>query len=296
MLAAAVQWDDVRVLLALLRSRKLDAAARGLGLDPSTLSRRLARLEERLDARLFERTREGLRPTRAAEALRPHAEAMELEAAALLQELRAEETRVSGVVRVAATEALGRILVAEGLLAVRGEHPDLLVELFAENRPMDLARGEADIAVRLAELRQSSLRARCVAKTGVALFAAPAYLRARGTVRTPAGLRGHDVLVPSGDLSRLPESRWLASRPGVRVVFRSNSMPALLAAAVAGHGIVPLPVGWGESEPALERVLSLEAIPKRKVWLVTHPTTGDRPAVRVVFDRLVSIFERVFPR
>lgn len=289
-----MQWDDVRVLLALLRAGNLEKAARAVDVDPSTLSRRLARLEARVGARLFERTREGLRPTPATEALRAHAEKMEAEATALLQELRARDERVAGTVRVATTEALGRILVGEGLLALRDEHPELVVEILGGNRPVDLARGEAEIAVRLAALRQSTLRVRCVAKTGVALFASHAYVRARGAARNAAALRGHDVLLPSGELSRVPEARWLGSRPGVRVAFRTNSMPVLLAAAVAGRGIAPLPLGWGDSEPELARLFTLESVPPRKVWLVTRETTADRPAVRIVGERIAAIFQRVF--
>jgi DNA-binding transcriptional LysR family regulator len=291
-----VEWDDVRVLLALLRAKNLHDAGARLDVDASTVSRRLSSLEKRLDARLFARTREGLRPTATAERLRAHAEGMEAQATALVQAIRAEDARASGVVRVATTEALARLLVSEGLLGLRREHPGLVIELYGGNQPVDLAGGDADIAVRLTALKQPSLRARCVARFGVGVFAAPAYLKARGMVRTATGLRGHDVLLPTGELSRLPEAQWLASRPGVRVIFRSNSMPALVAAAIDGNGLVPLPLGWGDGEPALERTLVLDAIPKRKVWLVSHETASGRPAVRVVTDQIAAIFRRIVAR
>jgi DNA-binding transcriptional LysR family regulator len=287
-----MDWDDARVLLGLLRTGNLRAAALRLGLDTSTVSRRLARIEEKLGTRLFSRTRDGLRPTAAAERLRKHAEAMEAELASMVQSARAQQTSVSGAVRIATTEAFGRMLVTAGLLDVQREHPGVAIDLLAENRSVDLARGEADVAVRLAALRQPSLRARCVARTPVGLFAAPAYLRARGPVHG-AVLRGHDVLLPGGDLARLAEAKWLASQPGVRAVFRSNSMSALVAAAVAGHGIVPMPVGWGDSEPGLERVRILD-VPERKVWLVTHGAVAGRPAVDVVSARIAAIFASSF--
>lgn len=288
-----MEWDDVRVVLALFRAKNLNDAGARLGLDASTVSRRIASLEKSLGTRLFARTREGLRPTAAAERVRAHAEAMETEALALASALRARETKASGVVRVATTEAFARLLVAEGLLSLRQAHPELVIELLGGNQPVDLARGQADVALRLAALEQTSLRARCIAKMSVGLFAAPAYLHARGVVRTAAALRGHDVLLPSGDLARLPEAKWLAQKD-VRVVFRSNSMPALVAAAIAAQGIVPLPVGWGGAEPALERLMILESIPKRKLWLVTPEAAGTRPAVRVVADRIAEIVGRLF--
>ncbi|HEX7702439.1 MAG TPA: LysR family transcriptional regulator [Kofleriaceae bacterium] len=291
-----MEWDDVRVLLAVFRAKNLHDAGAQLDIDASTVSRRLANFENKVGAALFTRTRDGLRPTTTAERLRPHAERMETEAAALMHVVRAGETQTSGVVRVATTEALSGLLVIEGLLDLQRVHPDLVIELLGGNRPVDLARGDADIAVRLAALKQPSLRVRCVATMGVGLFAAPSYLRARGAIKTPASLRGHDVLLPTGELSRLPEARWLTALAHIRVTFRSNSMPALVAAAVAGHGIVPLPLGWGDNEAGLERVLVLATIPNRKVWLVMHEAASLRPDVRIVSSHIVSIFDRVFVR
>ncbi|HVY49040.1 MAG TPA: LysR family transcriptional regulator, partial [Minicystis sp.] len=117
-----MHWDDVRVLLALLRAKNLHEAGVRLGLDASTVSRRLAALEANIDARLFTRTRDGLKPTATAERLLPHAEAMEADAAALARAAQAKDTRASGLVRIATTEALAEMLVREGLLGVGDEH------------------------------------------------------------------------------------------------------------------------------------------------------------------------------
>jgi DNA-binding transcriptional LysR family regulator len=288
-----LQWDDVRVLLALLRAKNLAEAGARLGVDRTTMSRRLAALEKALAVRLFARTREGLRPTAAAERLREHAEAMEAEAHALANAAHAGEDRATGLVRVATTEAMGVYLVTQGLLSVREHHPELLVEIQGGNRPVDLLRGEADVALRVSKVVEASLRVRCVARMSIGLFASPAYLRARGLPRGVAALRGHDVLLPAGELEKLPESRWLAARPGVRVVFRSSSMPALAAAAVAGEGLTTLTLPWGDAEPGLERVMVIDDLPKRPIWLVTPAEATLRPAVRVVCDRIAAIYARV---
>jgi len=165
-----MQWDDVRIVLALLRAPKLADAAAGLALDASTLSRRLAKLEEEMGTRLFTRTRDGLQPTVVAERMRARAEAMEADVAALVHAMRSDEP-VTGTVRLATTESFARLLVMNGLLDLRASHPDLVIEILGENRPVDLTRGEADLAIRLSALRQPSLRARCVGQTGVGLFA-----------------------------------------------------------------------------------------------------------------------------
>jgi DNA-binding transcriptional LysR family regulator len=285
-------WDDVRVLLALLRARSLAGAGRSLGVDRSTMSRRVAALEKAVGAKLFLRTREGLRPRAAAERLRPHAERVEAEVRAFAQAATARPDRASGVVRVATTEAFGTFLVEKGLLDLRREHPDVIVDLLSGNRAVDIARGEADIALRVVPLQEAALKARCVARMGFGLYGASSYLRSRGAPRGADDLEGHDLLAPSGELSMLPEAKWLGSREGARVVFRSSSMPALVAACVAGHGLAVLPRPWVELEPSLEQVMPLDELPRRPLWLVVQPDVAKRPEVRVVADRLGAIADR----
>lgn len=287
-----LHWDDLRVLLALLRERTLAGAARSLEADRSTLSRRLASLERALGARLFLRTREGLRPSAAAERLRPHAEQIEREVRALTAAARAQVEGATGVVRVATTEALGTFLVQKGLLELGREHPDVVVDLLCGNRPVDLGRGEADLALRVIPLKDAAVQVRCIARMGFGLYGAAEYLRARGVPRGEDGLAGHDVLVPGGELAPLPEAKWLSARPGARVVFQSNSMPALVAACVAGHGLAVLPRPWGAVEPALELALPLDRIPRRPLWLAVQPDVAKRPAVRVVAERLGALAAR----
>ena len=284
-----MEWDDVRVLLVLLEVRNFYEAGKRLRIDRSTVSRRLTALERRLGTRLFARTRDGLRPTAAAERVRPFAEKMAAEAGGLERAARSNEVHASGLVRVATTEAIAALLVDRGLLMPSDRHPELAIELVSGNAPVDMLRGEADLAVRVSSLRHGSLRARRVAKLKIGLFAAPSYVERRGRPATPAALRGHDVILPGAELARLPEAIWLAERPGVRVVFRSNSMPALMSAAAAGLGIVPAAAGWGDSDRRLLRLQLIEEVPSRTIWLVMPPTSETRAAVRVVADRIAGV-------
>jgi DNA-binding transcriptional LysR family regulator len=289
----AMDWDDVRVLLVLLEARNLHDAGKRLGMDRSTVSRRLALLERRLGARLFARTRNGLQPTAAAERVRPFAEKMATDAAGVEQAASSGGEEASGLVRVATTEAIATLLIERGLLALRDQYPALVIELSCSNQPADLLRAEADVALRISPLRQGSLRVRCVARLKVGLFAAPSYLQRRGRPTTPARLRGHDVILPAGDLAQLPEARWLGARSGVRVAFRANSIPALVAAAARGLGIVPLTAAWGDLDPRLERLQLVEELPARAFWLVTPPAARTRAAVAVVAERMAAIFARL---
>jgi DNA-binding transcriptional LysR family regulator len=288
----ALHWDDVPVFLALLRAPNLHEAAAQLGIDKSTVSRRVALLERALGGKLFSRTREGLRPTRLAQRIAPHAETIAANMSALRSAAAVGDERPRGSVRLATTEGLATVLIEAGLLAINDEYPEVELHILAGNKPLDLLRGEADLALRLSVVREAALRVRCVARAAVGLFASPDYLRARGRPRTIPALAGHDVLLPVGELARLPESRWLLQRRDLRVVLRANSMPALIAAAVAGRGLVALGLGWGDRNPGLERVLVLEHVPRRPIWLVTSERERPGAAVRLVADRIAALFAR----
>jgi DNA-binding transcriptional LysR family regulator len=193
-------------------------------------------------------------------------------------------------VRIATTEALAARLVQGGLLDLRAQYPGLELEVLGGNRLVDLSRGEAELAIRLTPTSDPNLIVRVLGRYTISLFAAPVYLRARGVPRAPNQLDDHDVLLPSGELEQLPEARWLASRPRVRVAFRSTSMPALIEAAVRGHGIVPITRAWGETTPGLDHLFELSSIPARPAWLVMHPDVATQPGVRLVADRLAAEF------
>lgn len=287
-----LNWDDLRILLALLRTRQLADAALRLGVDRSTVSRRLAALERAVGAPLFLRTREGLRPSAAAERLRPYAERLEADIQALQAAAGAGEGGARGLVRVSTTEAFATFLVQRGLLELRHEHPDIVVELLGGNRPLDLAAGEADLALRFLPPKDAALLVRCVARMGLSLYGSARYLRARGQPRGPDELAGHDLLQPSGELLVLPEATWMAAQPGARVVFQSNSYPTLLAACAAGHGLTVLPRAWGDLEADLVHLFAIDALPPRALWLVTQAEMARRPEVAVVARHLGALAER----
>jgi DNA-binding transcriptional LysR family regulator len=155
---------------------------------------------------------------------------------------------------------------------------------------VDLEAGEADLAIRVDPLKGATLVARCLARSPVALYAAPSVLRARPLNRGPRPLEGQPVLVQAGELSHLPEARWLSQLPGVRVVLASNHLPTLLAAARLGRGLLALTTAWGDREPGLQRVMLVPQVPPRALWLVRTRESLRRPAINAVAERLVALF------
>jgi DNA-binding transcriptional LysR family regulator len=169
-----IDWDDVRVFLALWRARSLGQAAGRLGVDISTASRRLAALEAQLGTRLFERTREGLVPTHAAEVIQPAAELMESAHARVMRDVSGVETEPEGVVRVSAPAGLIQEFVAPALARLRARHARLRLELDSSTRPVDLVRREQ------LWIRTSSFPAQlAAARGGAGVLLAPAQTVAR---------------------------------------------------------------------------------------------------------------------
>jgi DNA-binding transcriptional LysR family regulator len=170
-------WDDVRVLLALFRTRTLSSAAVRLGANPSTVGRRLDALEDALGARLFDRTPDGVAPTAATEHLLAHAERLEQAAYALGGAVEGFETRTEGVVRITAPPGVADHFLAPALPRLLSRYPDIRVELDASVRSLDLTRREADLALRAVRPESGDLVAVKIADEQDRLFTSRAARR-----------------------------------------------------------------------------------------------------------------------
>ena len=284
-----IQWDDVRIFLAVQRQRSYAKAARELGVVPTTLSRRVAELEASLEATLLERTPSGLAPTAAGEALAARAARMEEEMVASERELRGRDARLEGTVIVTAGDAIASHLLVPWLVDFRRLHPGIAVDLRADNRALDLTRREADVAVRLFRPRESSLVAQRAGEMPFALYGSEAYFARRARPRQAAELAGHEWIAWDPRIESSPQSRWLSRQvPRARVVLRANTTAALVAACAAGHGLAVLPTFVAESEPRLVQVLARVSPPPRPVWIATHADARKSARVQAMVEWLAS--------
>src|SRR5215468_10546123 len=178
-----MQWDDVRLFLALHRARTVGAAARALGVDPSTVSRRLGALEEALSSTLFDRGREGVAPTEAAERLLPVAE--EIEAAMTRFTATAEglEREVSGRVRIACPADVAEVVIVPHLPGLLERHPGLSIDVEPGEVTLDLTRREADLALRTVRPVRGDLIVTRLRTVTWVITAAPHLARELGTLR-----------------------------------------------------------------------------------------------------------------
>jgi DNA-binding transcriptional LysR family regulator len=292
-----LQWDDVRLFLALCRSRTVGGAGRALGVDASTVSRRLAALEEALATTLFERSRDGITATEAAEQLLAVAEEIEQGVARFANQVDALEREASGLVRVTCPPDVAEVVVAPMLQELLSLHPGLRIALSPGESVLDLTRREADLALRTVRPQSGDLVMTRLTSARWVLVAAPALARKLGTLRdfTAAPWIGWGEA-----LSQMHVARWFAKHVrGVEPVVRSDSLRLHLAVARAGVGVALVPepsVKHFELVPVkLAKNLQTAAAewPVDELYLVTHRALRDVPRVRVVWDLLL---ERWGPR
>lgn len=296
--AETLRWDDLKVLLALYRRGSLKRAAEALGVNISTVSRRLDALEELLGAHLFDRTPDGVRPTAAAEQLVPHAEAMERAAQGLVHGLEGFEVEVEGIVRITAPPGLVDSFLAPALPELCDAHPRLRIQILASVGYADLTRREADLALRMMRPAAGDFVATRLASHPWRVVASPAHaakLNEAGKLREPDATRW---VTWGEELAHLPDARWLAANVSrERVVLETSSMTAQLEAVRAGIGAMVVPRAYvglpGLSEvrcsAAIEK--SLAALPEGTLWLVGHRALREVPRIAVVWAWLKRRFE-----
>jgi DNA-binding transcriptional LysR family regulator len=265
-------WDRLQVVLALRRGGTLSAAARALGVDHTTVARRLDGFERDLGAPLFERGPEGFAATPLGEEVLGAAERMEDEITGLLRRLDGAASGLTGLVRLTTTPPLAALLFAPALGGFLRAHPGLQVELVGDNRGLDLSRREADLAVRLSRPEVPGLVARRLGEIALACYAAAGDPRPFAAQRF---LAHEDATGPAA-----PQRYLAALVPPERMVLRSNTTQALLEAARAGLGCAVLPCFVGEGDPALRRVLAPCAMPPMPLWLLYHEDLRRSPRVR----------------
>jgi DNA-binding transcriptional LysR family regulator len=282
-------WSDLRVVLEVARTGTLAAAARKLGVDNTTVGRRLAALERDLGAKLFARTPDGLALTAAGEAMRTAS--LEMEQAVLRGEQQAlgADRKLSGLVRVATTEMLGEVVVLPALRVLHERHPQIRVELLTGSGQLDIARREADVALRYVRPDRGDLVAIRAGAVAFAAYASKQYLASRGRPAPGSGFSGHDIVAYNTTVRS-----WRSGQPGgepvrdARIVLRTNSTLMMLHAVRLGLGIGALPCFLARLDRTLERVLSTTTAEADELWLVVHADVQRTSRVRAVIEAIES--------
>lgn len=282
--------DDLRLFLAVMREGNMLAAARRVGIDHSTVARRISTLEAALDARLFDRSPRGVTPTQAAFALMPHAERVESELLAAAASVAGRDREVEGMVRLATPEAFAAYLVAPHVGRLRARHPRLTLELASESRAASLSKREADIAVMLKPPPKGRLVARKLVDYRLGVYASRDYVARHGAPVGRAELSRHAFVSYIEELAGFPEMIALDQIvAGAAISFRASSSAAQHEAVAAGVGLGVLHVFAAEADARLVRLLPGQAEVWRTYWLVMHADLQRLPRVRAIVDFLDEV-------
>jgi DNA-binding transcriptional LysR family regulator len=284
----SLQWDDLRLLLAVARTGSFLAAGRGLGLATSTLSRRIARLESAVREPLLERRSDGVRLTASGARLAETAGELDLAVRARVRDLPAGRRELEGTIRLTAGDGFTGFAV-DAVAAFRAVHPRVAFELVIDAHPLDLVRREADVAIRTGHGRESSLIYRTLGELPYSLWASQGYVARRGSPRRSGDVSNHDWLGLGTPLDRTPAMRWLRSLGIDRFALLATSFGTLLAAAKAGLGVTALPDRFAAG---LVRVMPRARPAPLAVYWVTHPDARRLPHVRAFGDLVVDRFAR----
>jgi DNA-binding transcriptional LysR family regulator len=281
-------WDDLRFFLAVARVGRLTVAARRLGADHATVSRRITALEDALKAKLFERRPQGYALTEHGERLLSKAEAIETQALAVSSEIGGADLALSGTVRIGAPDGFGTMFLAPRTASLAQQYPDLELQIVAMPRLLSLSKREADIAISLAPPKEGKIVARRLTDYRLGVFATQEYLDANKPINEPDDLQDHTVIGYIDDLIFTPELDYLDEvSKGMRAKLQSSSLVAQMKAALAGAGVCVLPYFVAAADSRLIQIMPEKATFTRSYWLIVHADLKDIARIRATMDFLV---------
>ena len=289
MQAHMFDWDDLKVFLAVARSRRIAPAARMLAVEATTVSRRLERLQKSLGAELFEGIGNDRRLTLAGENLLQHAERVERSALAALADMTGEASSASGHVRLSVAEGFATWVLAPAMAAFRAAYPHIRLDLITASGFLNPSKREADMALMLARPTRGRLNVRRLGNYILHLYASKTYLKMGGVPRTAADLRNHVLVGYVPEFIYSPELNFLDEvEPRLDAHLRSTSINVQYRIISGGTGIGVLPDFIGTCDDELVRVLDSDIEIVRSFWLVTHSDLQSLARISAVADWLVQ--------
>jgi DNA-binding transcriptional LysR family regulator len=289
---ATWQWDDVRFFLAVARTGSLSSAARSLSVGHVTVGRRIALLEKRLGVTLLSRTPNGFATTSTGQAILRQCAAMENAALDLERVAAGRDSLVTGSVRVTTTEALAHQVLAPAIAGLRHTHRDLQIDLVVGVRSLDIARRNADLAVRFARPAAPQLVCRKLGEVGFSLYASPGYLAKLGVPKRGQGLGGFDLITFTGAPAATSPFFMGESLEGARVAARCDNPLIQLKTAGNGVGIAELACFLGDPSTDVVRVWPQEPPALRTAWLIVHQDLRRSARIRVISAAISDVFRR----
>jgi DNA-binding transcriptional LysR family regulator len=291
-----VSWDDLRIFLSVARTGNLSKAGRDLGIDHSTVGRRISALEYALGTPVFERDRMGFRLNNQGRDIFEHVEAIEASVMTLGDTLENGKLVPSGHVRIATMEGIASLYLSEQFVSFNRDQPNITIELVTSAHDVRVSQREADIFLGFFEPNGVNLDIHKIGKFSLHLYANADYISKHGKPASIADLEMHKFVGYIADLIQIDAVNWLddaISNPAI--AFHSNSMLSQMFAAAAGAGIVMLPAFARPTRFGLVEILPGQVNVSREVWLSTHRFLRHLPRIRAVIVFLTQLLQRDYP-
>lgn len=284
-----MNWDDLRVFLAVARSGSLAGGARQLRTSQATAWRRVHALEESLGVKLFERRSTGYALTNAGANLLGALDGVQRTIEDVRREVAQARDATEGEVRLAVPDFVG-LMVANAVSRLAAEHPRLVVELITDNPTRGLHVRDVDVAVRPERRQADGFTLEGIFSIPYGLYAAPEYLERHGRPRAIDDLTGHRLIAFDHAMTHVAPKPWMrAGGRGATIVFRSNSPRARLLAARSGLGLVMLPEPLVRDTPSLRPVLPADSVGRLDVMVFAATELRREPRVTAVRDFVMEL-------
>lgn len=295
--AYGFNWDDLKHLLAVARHGSTLAAGRALGVDQSTIQRRLAELERRIGQSLVQRQSTGYRLTEMGQEMLPFAESVERAAQAFERQLHTLGTATAGTIRVTCPEPIVNRIMQSGLLdRFHAKHPAMRVQFVMSDKYVDLGKGDADVALRSGDTDDDELVGRKIGDSIWGVYASRAYVERHGQPASIDELTRHALVGFDDAMAKHRVAQWLRKvAPDVPLAARSSSVLGLVYSVKSGIGIGPLPLPIGDAEADLTRVLG--PVPElSRIWrMLTTRELRRTPRVSAFFDFIIEEIDNLRP-
>ena len=281
-----LNWDDIRSILVLVECGTLSQAGARLGVNYTTVARRIARAEQTLGQPLFDRHPDGYVPLPAAQEIARTAKRMEEEEFGLMRRLSGKQPDLAGPLTFTAPQLVIQTHLAPLLASFIERYPDIDLTIKAGYDILDLSRREADLALRISHEPQSALVGRRLCDQRSAFFATPKI--AEAAAQSPEAEVPWLLLVQQPNVPELAQ----AVHPNIKIRARLDEMTAMMAAAQAGMGVIRMPLFLGAACPELVRLHHLPSAPYPPVWLLTHRDLQKNPKVVALKEHLIPWFRQ----
>ena len=265
-------WDDYLYFLKVASCGTIKGASQELGVNYSSVFRRINALEEKLEVRLFERLKSGYRLTQAGEDILERVQQVEEHMNAIERLIQGKDVHLSGTIRISTTDTIGYYWLPPYIRRFKELYPDIILDVDIKTRFTSLSKREADIVLPAVNNQPDYMVGKKLAPIHVRLYASQAYIKQHGAPKTPADIFDHRILLPNESLAGLPANKWLRQHADEeKTAVCSDKLSGLYHLALQDMGLTVLPHYLGGADSRLVELMPLPEECNHHIWILTHP-------------------------